>query len=264
VVSTDVPNAFIQTPVPDDNKKVTMKITGVLVHLMVEQAHEVCGPHVVHENGKKVLCVAVLKAPYGMLVSSLLWCNKFKKDLEGCGFVFNPHDPCAANKMVNGKQHTIRFHVDDLMCCHVDPKINTEFLKWLNSNHGTCGEVKATRGKIHEHLGMQFNYSKPGCVIIGMTKHMKAMVDDFPMKLKPSDTTPMPAASDPFAKGDSPFLNKEQAEVFHTFVAKALFACKRTRPDMQPTVAALCTRVKEPNQDDWNKLMRLLKFINWT
>jgi len=50
--------------------------------------------------------------------------------------------------------------------------------------------------------------------------------------------------------------------VFHTFIAKALFACKRARPDIQPTVAALCTRVKEPNQDDWNKLIRLLKFIN--
>jgi len=164
--------------------------------------------------------------------------------------------------MVNGKQHTIRFHVDDLMCSHVDPEVNTKFLKWLNSKHGTYGEVKATRGKIHKHLGMQFDCSKPGHVIIGMTKCMKAMVDDFPMKLKPSDTAPTPAASDLFAKGDSPLLNKEQAEVFHAFVAKALFACKRARPDMQPTVAAPCTHVKEPNQDDWNKLLRLLKFIN--
>jgi len=38
VMSADVPNTFIQTLMPDDNKKVTMKITGVLVHLMVEQA----------------------------------------------------------------------------------------------------------------------------------------------------------------------------------------------------------------------------------
>jgi len=117
-----------------------------------------------------VLYVAVLKALDGMLVSSLLWCNKFKKDLEGCGFVFNMHDPCVANKMVNGKQHTIRFDVDDLMCSHVDPEVNTKFLKWLTSKCGTCRDVKATRGKIHECLGMQFDYSKPGHVIIGMTK----------------------------------------------------------------------------------------------
>ena len=25
----------------------------------------------------------------------------------------NDYDPCIANHMVNGKQHTVRFHVDD-------------------------------------------------------------------------------------------------------------------------------------------------------
>jgi len=140
--SVDVPNAFVQTPMPDDNKKVIMKITGVVVHLMVEQAPEVYGPHVVCENIKKLLHVTVLKAPCGVLVSSLLWHNNFKKDLEGCGFVFNPHDPCVANKMVNGKQHTIRFHVDDLMCNHVDPEVNTKFPKWLNSKHGSMEKSK--------------------------------------------------------------------------------------------------------------------------
>jgi len=178
VMSEDVPNTFIQTPMPDDNKKVIMKISGVLVHLMVEQAPEIYGPCVTHEKDKKVMCVALLKALHRMLVSSLVLYNKFKKDLEGCGFVFNPCDPCVANKMVNGKQHTTRFHVDDPMCSHVDPEVNTKFLKWLKSKWGTYGEVKATRGKLHEHLGIQFDYSKPGHVVIGMTKHMKAMVDD--------------------------------------------------------------------------------------
>ena len=74
------------------------------------------------------------------------------------------------------------------MCTHVDPEVNTKFLKWLNSKHGKYGDVNATRGKIHDYLGMQFDYSKPGHVIIGMAKYMKAMVDDFPTKLKPSDT----------------------------------------------------------------------------
>ena len=241
-----------------------MKITGVLVHLMVKIAPEVYGPYVIYENGKRVLYVAVLKALYGMLVASLLWYSKFKKDLEGLGFVFNPYDPCIANKIVNGKQHTIRFHVDDLMCSHVDQNVNTKFLLWLDSKYGTYGSVKATRGKIHDYLGMIFDFSEPGKVIIGMTDYMNAMVDDFPIDFKPSDTATTPAASDLFAKGDSSPLNKEQAEVYHTFVAKALFACKRARPDIQPTVAALCTCVREPNQDDWNKLIRLLKYINGT
>ena len=47
-------------------------------------------------------------------------------------------------------------------------------------------------------------------------------------------------------------------------MAKALFLGKRARPDIQPTVAVLATRVKSPNEADWNKLIRLFKYVNGT
>ena len=59
-----------------------------------------------------------------MLKASLLCYMKYKKDIEGIGFKFNDYDLCIANRMVNGKQHTVRFHVDDLLSSHVDPKVN--------------------------------------------------------------------------------------------------------------------------------------------
>jgi hypothetical protein len=74
------------------------------------------------ENGKKVLYVQVLKALYGMLVATLLWYRQFRGDLEKIGFVFNPYDPCVANKLIDGKQHTVRFYVDDLKSSHVNSK----------------------------------------------------------------------------------------------------------------------------------------------
>jgi hypothetical protein len=41
--------------------------------------------------------------------------------------------------------------------------------------------------------------------------------------------------------------------------------CKQVRLDIHPTIAVLCsTRVKKPNENDWNKLHRLLKYINGT
>ena len=46
---------------------------------------------------------------------------------------------------------------------------------------------------------------------------------------------------------------------FHRIVAQGLFVCKRARPDMQPTITVLCTRVKSPGQKDWNKLVQLMK-----
>ena len=39
---------------------------------------------------------------------------------------------------------------------------------------------------------------------------------------------------------------------------------KRARPDIHTTIAVLATRVREPNQEDWDKLIRLMKFLNGT
>jgi len=38
---------------------------------------------------------------------------------------------CVANRFINGKQHTISWHVDDVMSSHEDSKVNDDFLDWL-------------------------------------------------------------------------------------------------------------------------------------
>ena len=93
-----------------------------------------------------------------MLSAALLWYLKFRKDLEGKGFVFNPYDPCVPKRMRHGSQHTVRFHVDNLMSSHIDKRINDRFLKWLNERYGKYGPVKATRGKVHDYLGMTLDF----------------------------------------------------------------------------------------------------------
>ena len=265
VMTADVPNAFIQADMEEGTERIIMKITGVLVDLLVQLAPDVYGPHVVYENGKKVIYLQVLKALYGMLVSALLWYKQFRKDLESIGFQFNPYDPCVANNTVYGKQHTVRFHVDDLMSSHMDKKVNDQFLKWLNDKYGKHGEVKATRGPIHEYLGMRFDFSEKGKVKVDLIDYINSMLDEFSVKFGPNDTAPTPAAENLFAAGDEDKpLDKERADEFHRFVAKGLFACKRTRPDILTAIATLCTRVKKPNEDDWKKLIRLLKYLNGT
>ena len=206
----------------------------------------------------------MLQALYGMLVAALLWYNQFRGDLETIGFEFNPYDPCVANRIEKEKQQTVRFHVDDLKSSHVDSKVNDEFGKWLNEKYGGYGEVKIVRGKVHNYLGMTFDYSKPGKVMIDMIDYIADMIDECSVKLSKSDTALTPAAEDLFAEGSGKKLDKELAEEFHTIVAKGLFACRRARPDIHLTIAALCTRVRQPNTDDWKKLIRLLKFCNGT
>jgi hypothetical protein len=47
-------------------------------------------------------------------------------------------------------------------------------------------------------------------------------------------------------------------------MAQLLFAFPRARNDIQPTVAFLTTRVGIPDEDDWNKLKRVLRYLRCT
>jgi hypothetical protein len=241
-----------------------MKITGDLVDMMVDLNPEVYANFVVYENKRKVIYVVILRALYGMLVASLLWYKKFRKDLESIGFEFNPYDPCVANRIKNDKQHTIRFHVDDLLASHVDKRVNDKFLAWLNRNYGKLKEVTATRGKIHEYLGMTIDFSTTGKVKFKMADYVRNMIDEFPIDFKTTDTAMTPASNKMFEDGNSKKLEKRRSEIFHTFVAKCLFLCKRARPDIQPAVAVLATKVQKSNEQDWQQLIRLMKYLNGT
>ena len=65
-------------------------------------------------------------------------------------------------------------------------------------------------------------------------------------------------------KEDATKLMKAESECFHTTVAQGLFLSKRVCPDIQPTIAFLCTRVKNPTVEDWEKLVRLLQYLSGT
>ena len=96
-----------------------------------------------------------------------------------------------------------------------------------------------------------------------MTKYIKDNHTMFPEDL--GSGVSLPAGEHlRDVKPDAPKLDETKKQVFHTITARSLFAGKRARPDLQPTVAFLCTRVKEPDIDDWKKLKRMMKFMQQT
>jgi hypothetical protein len=184
--------------------------------------------------------------------------------LEQEGFKFNPYDPCVANRMKNGSQHTIVFHVDDVMSSHVDKKVNKRFARWLEKKYGQHSPVTIHTGKVHDYLGMIFDYSKKGQVEVDMKSYVKDMIESFPERMKTTDIALTAASNDLFEESKGKMLNKEKREIFHKIVAKGLFLSKRARPDILPTIAVLSTRVAKPTESEWNKLRRLIKYLNGT
>jgi hypothetical protein len=53
----------------------------------------------------------------------------------------------------------------------------------LNSKYSNHGKVTATRGKVHDYLGMELDYRKRGKLEINMMKYVENMINGFPVKL---------------------------------------------------------------------------------
>jgi hypothetical protein len=265
VMTLDIPNAFVQTEIPERGEKIIMKIRGRLVDILVEICPGVYDDYVIYEGKHKVLYVKMLRALYGMLISSVLYYKKFRNDIESIGFEVNPYDICVANRMIDGKQHTVTWHVDDLKSSHMDPRVNDKFHIWCEKVYGSdaLGHVKVVRGKIHDYLAMILDFSISGAMKLDMIYYIIQMIKDFPYDLKSITTNPW---TEKLFKvnTESKNLDDERRAVFHTFVMKAMFLCKRARPDINPAIGFLSSRVKEPNEGDWNKLLKTMGFLKGT
>jgi hypothetical protein len=87
-------------------------------------------------------------------MASLLYYKKFCNSLLSIGFIFNPYDPCVANKQICGKQMTICFHVDDCKLSHESSKAIHKMIKWLRQEYKSIfedgsGKMSVSRGKVH-------------------------------------------------------------------------------------------------------------------
>ena len=128
--------------------------------ILVEISPDVYKSHVITDKkGVKQLLVQCQNALYGTMVASLLYYCKFTKILTDIGFKINPYDPCVANKMIDGQQMTICYHVDDCKLSHCRSKVNDRMIKWLRQEYVIIfedrkGKMTVSRGKVHKHLGM--------------------------------------------------------------------------------------------------------------
>ena len=126
-----------------------------------------------------------------MMVASLLYYRKFTKSLTEIGFELNPYDPCMANKMIEGKQMMICFHVDDCKLSHRMPKVMDQMIRWLRQEYESIfedglGQMMVSRGKVHKYLGMTLDYTIRGQVKITMLDYIEEILTAF-NKADPND-----------------------------------------------------------------------------
>ena len=114
----------------------------------------------------------------------MLYYRKFVTSLTKLGFELNPYDPCVVNKMINGEQMTICFHVNDCKLSHKSSSEVTKMVEILHSEYESIfedgsGKMKVSRGKVHQYLGMTLDYSTDGVVKVSMFDYIDEILAAF-------------------------------------------------------------------------------------
>ena len=146
--------------------------------------------YTVMEKGTHVIYVILLKALYINLTAALLFWENLSNTLQEWGFKINPYDWCVANKMINGKQCTIGWQVDNIKISHVDSEVVDDILNKLDKRYGKESPMVTTRGNIRDYLVMTLDYNIGGKVQITMFEYIDKIIEELPMELNGEPNSP--------------------------------------------------------------------------
>ena len=259
VVVLDVPGALMQAKI---DELVHVRFTGATVNLLFEIDHEMYKDYVVIEKGEQVMYMELLKALYGTLrVACLFWQKLSKQLIDEWGFIPNKYDNCVVNKMVNGQQMTVVWHVNDLKVSHVDTTEVEKFVRQMEETFGNDTPLTVSCGQVHDYLGMTLDFRTKGEVQINMEHYIDMILQDAPEGMKGTATTP--AASHLFKVNntDPQFLGAEKKKIFVHLVMQGLYPSQRGCPDIRTAIAFLCGRLRNPDEDDYKKLTWLMQYL---
>ena len=262
VAVLDVPGAFMQAKI---DELVHVRFTGAMVTLLLEIDHEMYKDYVVVEKGEQVMYMELLKALYGPLRAARLFWQKLSKQLiDEWGFIPNKYDDCVVNKMTNGQQMTVVWHVDDLKVSHVDRAEVEKFVRKMEETFGKDTPLTVSRGQVHDYLGMTLDFRTKGEVKINMEHYIDMMLQDAPDEMKGTADTPAAPHLFKVNSKDPQYLGAEKKRIFVHLVMQGLYLSQRGRPDIRTAIAFLCGRLRSPDEDDYKELVRMMQYLHGT
>ena len=281
VVVTDVTCAYLNARMPKDNpeKLVFLRIDPFITPLLLK-VNPSLQPYVTPGG---TIIVELNRALYGCIESAKLWFEELTNTLKNMGFSPNDCDPCLLTRYQNGVRTTVIIYVDDLMITSKKFRYIQEVITSLEKKYD---KLKISTGKIHSYIGMVFNFTTNVLIIdqIGMIEDIlistRIAIDEYittslsPVQRTSADKLRIScgsaSAKTPAAtyllnvSPTSPPLNENLKCIFHSTVAKLMFISNRSRQDLLLAISFLAGRVLFPTEEDWGKLMRILRYLEST
>ena len=183
---------------------------------------KICAPQM---QTSLYICKAECRSLWNLKAAILFW-KKLLKGLMTQEFTINLYHWCVVNKMINGSQSTIIWHVDDLMLSHKSSRVVDSIIAWLESEYSRVDKMMIRQGKVHNYLGMRLDFFKPGKVMVDIEAYLDEIFHHLPSDMDGNTTTP---SAEHLLKthSNAGMLDKETAHFFHHVTEKFLFLCRR-------------------------------------
>ena len=136
----DVETAYLNAKMIDD-KLVYMKI-GPLINAIISQLDQIFEKY---QDGNGAVIDKLDKALYGCVELAVLLYKDLKATFVTDEYRVNPYDLCVFNKVYEGEQVTVIFHVDELLGACILSEASEDLNEVLIKKYK---KVKVTRGKI--------------------------------------------------------------------------------------------------------------------
>ena len=175
----------------------------------------------------------------------LLWKDIIDHLVDKLGFIANPYDMCVANKVIEGKQCNILWHVDDFKVSHPSETIVYQVIADLEERYG---KMAVKHGPEQTFVGMDITFLQNDEVRFCIKGHVVDAIDDFPEEISSSRTS---------STSDGVFTVSSTSQVLDA-------DSRRARPDIQVPIGFLGTRVTCSTQEDWIKLKLVLEYLKNT
>jgi hypothetical protein len=173
VTVMDIGGAFLNADITSTGIKVHMRLNQVLTDMLVQIDPK--HARFVEDRGTSV--VLLDKALYGCVEAAALWHANLTATMEGDGFIPNPYDSCVFNKHgPSGEQVTVVMHVDDLF---ITSKSEDNHIKFEACMRDKYKEIKTSKGKVVDYIGMTFDYIVPGQVSITMDNCERSILSEY-------------------------------------------------------------------------------------
>jgi len=193
------------------------------------------------------------KAIYGLKQSGMEWNNELNKHLINIGFRRLTNEPCIYYTVDRHNNITciIAVYVDDILLAGNKSKV--KMVKNLIKNKFKIKEI----GNVNFIIGIKFVKHKEGYFL-----NQERYANDIIIKYGMSNALPV--------RNITPIENVELRKkridetTYRSAVGSLLYLGICTRPDILYAVSKAAQRSKEPNMEDWENILRILKYIKGT